>query len=439
MNRFGWVAGLIFLSTSVAAQVPADIELNVIVDSNAGLNSPVAVRSPNDASGRLFVIEQGGTIKIFDTKGNPLSQNYLTLPVTESSEQGLLGLAFDPDFATNGTFYIAYTAPSTDPKLGALPDQVLRRYVATNPAANTFAGSSQIVLRVPDLYSNHNGGNILFGGDNYLYWGMGDGGSGGDPNGFAQCVWKKAADGNPATCGNTSGNGPFYYLLGKMMRLDVRHTTAVATANMCGATVGQTAQYAIPATNPYASQSNKCAEIWDYGLRNPFRFSFDSQTHDLIIGDVGQNLYEEVDYEPFSSTGGRNYGWNLCEGRHYYLASGSGTTCPATTSSIAPVIEADHSGGRCAIIGGYVYRGPSQSLRGTYFYSDNCSGDIYYATPGGASWDGGNGTIAATGLNGGNVSSFGDDASGNLYAVDLNGRVLLLQTDTIFANGFDGP
>lgn len=414
----------LLLAATAAAQLPSDIELTIIVDRNAGLNSPVAVRSPNDGSGRLFVVEQGGTIKIFDTKGKPLSQNFLTVSVTLGSEQGLLGLAFDPDFAANGTFYVAYTAPSSDPQLGVQPDQVLARYVATNPAANTFAGSSQIVLRVPDIYSNHNGGNILFGYDGYLYWGMGDGGSGGDPNGFAQDLWKKMV------------GGKSYYLLGKMMRLDVRHTTASAGANMCGATVGQSAQYAIPATNPLVNQASQCAEIWDYGLRNPFRFSFDAQTHDLIIGDVGQNLYEEVDFEAYPSTGGKNYGWNLCEGRHYYSASGAGTTCPATTSTIAPVIEAAHSSGLCALIGGYVYRGPSQSLRGTYFYSDNCSGDIYYAVPGGASWDGGNGTIAASGLNAGNTSSFGDDASGNLYVVDLSGRILLLQTDTIYADGF---
>ncbi len=421
----------------VYAQLPSDIELKVIVDTDAGLSSPVALRSPNDGSGRLFVLEQGGTIKIFDTGGHILSSNFLTIPVTCCGEQGLLGLAFDPDFASNGTFYITYTAPSSDPKLGVQPDQVLARYVATNPMANTFAGASQVVLRVPDLYTNHNGGNILFGADNYLYWGMGDGGSGGDPNGFAQCLWKKAADGNAATCGNTSGNGPFYYLLGKMMRLDVRHTTASASANMCGATSGQAAQYAIPLTNPFANQASECAEIWDYGLRNPFRFSFDAQTHDLIIGDVGQNLYEEVDFEPSGFAGGGNYGWNLCEGRHFYSASGTGTTCPASTSTIAPMIEYDHNGGRCAIIGGYVYRGPSQELRGLYFYSDNCTGIIYYAVPGGSAWDNGDDTPVSTGLSAGNTSSFGDDANGNLYVVDLNGRILLLQTDTIFVDGFD--
>lgn len=440
MKAFGWVAGSILIATSALAQLPSDIELTTVIDSNAGLNSPVVVRAPPDGSGRLFVAENGGTIKVFDTKGNPLSQNFLTVSVTCCGEQGLLGLAFDPDFATNGTFYITYTAPGTDPKLGVLPDQVLRRYVATNPSANTFAGSSQVVLRVPDLYTNHNGGDILFGVDKYLYWGMGDGGSGGDPNGFAQCLWKKAADGNAASCGNTSGNGPFYYLLGKMMRLDVRHTTASATANMCGATLGQPAQYAIPSTNPYVGQSNKCAEIWDYGLRNPWRWSFDSQTHDLVIGDVGQNLYEEIDFEPTGFAGGGNYGWNKCEGRHYYSPSGSGTTCPATTSTIAPVIEYSHGGGRCAVIGGYVYRGPSQSLRGIYFYSDYCTGDVYYAAPKplGTSWDNGNGTITPTGLNAGSTASFGDDGNGNVYVVDLNGRVLMLQTDTIFADGFGG-
>lgn len=416
----------LLLTSTVHAQLPPDVMLNVVVDVGAGLSSPIAVRTPVDGSGRLFVAEQGGTIKIFDHVGNQLASNYLTLPVTCCGEQGLLGVTFDPEFATNGTFYVTYTAAAGDPKLGAIADQILARYVATNPAANAFIGTSQVVLRIPDLYSNHNGGNILFGSDGYLYWGMGDGGSGGDPNGFAQDLWKKSV------------GGKNYYLLGKMLRLDVHQTTASAAANLCGATAGQPAQYAIPADNPFAAQAQKCAEIWDYGLRNPFRFSFDSQTHDLIIGDVGQNLYEEVDFEAFGSGGGRNYGWNLCEGRHYYNPHGTGSVCPATTSSIAPVIEAAHSSGLCAIIGGYVYRGPSQGLRGTYFYSDNCSGVIYYATPGGAAWDGGNGTLAASVLNGGSVSSFGDDANGNLYVVDLNGRILQLTTDTIFIDGFGG-
>jgi glucose/arabinose dehydrogenase len=430
----------VLLAAAAYAQPPADTELELIADYGAGLDSPVAMRSPHDGSGRLFVVEQGGTIKIFDRSGTPLSQDFLTVPVTHGGERGLLGLAFDPDFASNGTFYITYTAPGSDPRLGAEPDQVLARYVAADPAANAFAGTSQVVIRLPDRYTNHNGGDIHFGADGYLYWSMGDGGNGGDPNGFAQCLWKKTDDGNPANCGSVPDGKAAYYLLGKLMRLDVRHTTAMPGANMCAASFlspGQPAQYAIPPDNPFANESQKCAEIWDYGMRNPFRFSFDAQTHDLIIGDVGEGEYEEVDFEPYPSGGGRNYGWHLCEARHYYDASGSGTTCPSATSTVAPVIEAAHSDGFCALIGGYVYRGSSQALRGTYFYSDNCTGDIYYATPTGASWDNGDGTILSTGLNGGNVSSFGEDQDGNLYVVDLGGRLFRLQTDTIFADGFE--
>ncbi|KAB2898471.1 MAG: PQQ-dependent sugar dehydrogenase [Dokdonella sp.] len=384
-----------------------------------GLTAPVGVVAPNDGSGRLFIIDSAsgqGRIRVVDGSGNLQATPYYTRAITGGpwDEQGMLGLAFDPQFASSGTLYVTYTAPGSDPRLGAEPDQVLVRLTATDPAANVFAGSEQVVLRIPDIYSNHNGGGIAFGPDNYLYWGMGDGGSGGDPNNFAQNLWKKSVGGNS------------YYLLGKMLRLDVRTPTTSAAANQCGAVAGQPAQYSIPADNPFAGASDKCGEIWLYGLRNPWRWSFDRQTHDLVIGDVGQNAWEEIDFRAYGASDDRNYGWSLCEGRHYYDASGSGTTCPATTNTVAPVIEVAHGGSSCSITGGYVYRGPVAELQGKYLFSDYCGGDIRIATPGGASWSY---TVLADAPTG-NVSSFGEDSVGNLYVVDLG-------TNAVYR--FDGP
>jgi len=391
---------------AIAQTPPADVEL---VSVASGISGPTAIVSPHDASGRMFVIENRsgqGVLRIIDADGNLLSTPYWSHAITggQGSEQGMLGLAFDPDFATNGTLYVTYTAPGSDPRLGSQPDQVLIRLTAADPAADVFTGSEVVVLRVPDIYYNHNGGNIAFGPDGYLYWGMGDGGSGGDPNGFSQELWKKPVSGRD------------YYLLGKMMRLDVRTPTAVAAANQCGATPGQPAQYSIPADNPYAGASNKCGEIWLYGLRNPWRWSFDRKTGDLVIGDVGQNQYEEVDFRAVDDAGNNNYGWNECEGHHTY-PPGMATTCPASTGTVAPVIEYSHSGtGGCSITGGYIYRGPVASLRGRYVFSDYCGGRIWLtdADPLVTGW----GYAVLPGTPNMNVYSFGEDEIGNLYVVD---------------------
>lgn len=414
-------AGLALLglsnSAAAAGNAPAAVTLTPIATD---LSGPTALASPNDGSGRLFVVENtsnSGRLRIIDASGNLQATPYYSRATTggPGNEQGMLGLAFDPDFASNGMLYLTYTAPSGDPRLGAQPDQVLIRLTATDPAANVFAGNEQVVLRIPDIYSNHNGGGIAFGPDNLLYWGMGDGGSGGDPNGFSQDLWKKTV------------GGKSYYLLGKMMRLDVRHPAATAAANQCGATAGQPAQYSIPADNPFAGAADQCGEIWLYGLRNPWRWSFDRKNGDLVIGDVGQGQYEEVDFRAYGSTSNRNYGWKQCEGNHYYSPSGSGTTCPATTGTVAPVIEYSHSGGACSITGGHVYRGPVVELRGKYLFSDYCDGGIRVAdaNPAAATWT--YSTMAGTPAM--NVYSFGEDDVGNLFVVTGGG--------TIYR--FDGP
>ncbi|MGA9343332.1 MAG: PQQ-dependent sugar dehydrogenase, partial [Rhodanobacteraceae bacterium] len=303
-------------------------------------------------------------------------------------------------------FYLAFTAPPGDPMQGASADQVLRRYTVVDPASNDASGATQTdIIRLPDIASNHNGGDIHFGADGYLYWGMGDGGSEGDPHNFSQ------------TTGRMDVGGHSYYLLGKMIRIDVHHPTASATADMCAATPGMPAPYSIPAGNPFAGSSTDCGEIFLYGLRNPFRFSIDRATGDLWIGDVGQNAWEEEDLRTVDSTDSFNYGFKLCEGNHYYSPSGSGADCPETTGTTPPVIEYSHSGGSCATTGGFRYRGPIASLQGTYVYSDSCSSTIWFATTDGSTWTS---TVfpfsLPTGY--GTVVSFGEDEAGNLYLVD---------------------
>ncbi|MGA8279161.1 MAG: PQQ-dependent sugar dehydrogenase [Rhodanobacteraceae bacterium] len=409
---------LLFIGANLQAGTPVDVQL--VQFSNGSLSFPDAIRAPQDGSGRLFVLQQTGAVRILDSNGDTVG-TYLTVPVTAPSpdggEQGLLGMAFDPNFGIDpqqpgyGDFYLAFTAPPGDPKLGASADQVLRRYTVEDPASNDASSAVQTdIIRLPDIASNHNGGDIHFGSDGYLYWGMGDGGSEGDPNNFSQNTGRKIVGGHT------------YYLLGKMIRLDVHHPTAAAGDDMCAATPGMPAPYSIPPDNPFAGSSTDCGEIWLYGLRNPFRFSFDRANGDLWIGDVGQNAWEEEDLRTFDSTDSFNYGFRLCEGNHYYNPSGSGSDCPQTTGTTPPVIEYSHSGG-CATTGGFRYRGPIASLQGTYVYSDSCSSTIWFATTDGSTWTS---TVfpAALPSGYGTVVSFGEDEAGNLYLVhETQGKV----------------
>jgi len=331
-----------------------------------------------------------------------------------------LGLAFDPAFATNGALYIVYTG------IGA-NGEILRRLVASNPAANIFSGSDTEVMRIP-LFYNHNGGDIHFGADNYLYWSTGSGTGSFDPDDLAQNLWKKSI-------GNRD-----YFLMGKMLRLNVRSPSASAAANLCGATAGQPAQYSIPADNPYASTSNTCAEIWLYGFRNPWRWSFDRLNGDLWIGDVGEGQWEEISMRPAATGGNRNYGYPQCEGNHPGRPAGGGSTCPVTSGTLGPVMEYTHDDSRCSITGGVRFRGPIPSLQGHYIFGDACTSEIFIGTQGGGgAWtfvsfpsgiDPGYGTIAG----------FGEGEAGELYLVDhQNGDIWRFDAsspDLIFAHGF---
>jgi len=344
-----------------------------------GLAAPLGIVSAGDA--RLFIVQQAGTVAIWDgTRVLPAPFLDVRGLVSCCGERGLLGLAFHPHYAANGLFFVDYTAPNGD--------VTIARYSvsATNPNAADSA-SGAVLLTIPhSQFANHNGGELQFGPDGYLYIGVGDGGSGGNPTNSAQDLSQ---------------------LLGKLLRIDVDRPP-----------------YAIPASNPFASRPNARGEIWAYGLRNPWRFSFDRTTGDLWIADVGQNLYEEVDLQPAASAGGENYGWRLMEATHCFNPA---TNCP-TAGLVMPILEYDHSQKRCSITGGYRYRGARfPRLRGTYFYADYCSGTIWGATQqANGAWS--SRVMLGTSLS---ITSFGEDRDGELYLVDANAGVLYQLVDPV--------
>lgn len=342
-----------------------------------GLDRPVSLAvAPGDAT-RLFVTEQPGRVRIVKN-GSLLASPFLDLRnrVSCCGERGLLSIAFHPAYPVNGFFYVNYTDTSGN--------TVVSRFKvdAGNPdLANS--GSESILLRVTQPFANHNGGQLQFGPDGYLYIGTGDGGSAGDPGDRAQ---------NPGE------------LLGKILRIDVD-----------GA-----APYGIPPTNPFFGTGR--SEIWAIGLRNPWRFSFDSATGDFYIADVGQNRWEEINFQSASSRGGENYGWRLMEGTHCYSPA-FGCDSDALTK---PILEYSHDDG-CSVTGGYVYRGRIERLRGTFVYGDYCTGVIWGATRNaGGAWAS---TILLS--PGFPISSFGQDAAGEVYVVNYNGSILRLDDTSV--------
>ena len=311
-----------------------------------GLQFPTAIASPRDGSGRMFVLERDGRIRILDRDGKLLPDPYYTRQVTtDDVEQGLLGLAFDPDFRSNGRLYIAYSGAASGERYGL----VLRRLQAADPAANRFDGKDELVMRVEGLVANHNGGDIHFGPDGMLYWAVG------------------AGTGEPADHVHASKTDN---LLGKILRIDVRDA-AGGEKNACGQKGG--AKYAIPADNPFAGRRGECGEIWLYGLRNPWRFGIDASNGDVWIGDVGKDR-EEISV--FHAGGNRDLGFPRCQGSHAYPSTGA-SDCAAKTGTAAPVFDyagGDH--GRCAVTGGVVYRGALPALKGAYVFSDSCSSEL---------------------------------------------------------------
>ncbi|MDO7172858.1 PQQ-dependent sugar dehydrogenase [Mariniflexile sp. AS56] len=359
-----------------------------------GFESPVSIKHANDS--KLYILERKGAIKILNANGTVNSTAFLDIntKVSDSGgERGLLGLAFHPNYATNGYFYLNYVNNSGN--------TVIARYSRTN---ETTANSTSelILITINQPASNHNGGDMNFGPDGYLYIASGDGGGSGDPSNYAQNL-------------NT--------LLGKLLRIDVDNTS---NGN----------NYAIPSTNPYLNDgdANTLPEIWAYGLRNPWRFSFDKTTGDLWIADVGQGIYEEIN-KATSTTSGLNYGWRCYEGaNHPYNTNG----CPPESSTTRPIAEYSHSGNgafKCSITGGYSYRGNLYtSLTGLYFFADYCSDEIGVLTENGTNWT----MTFPKQYNNKGWSSFGEDINGELYIAGLkSGEIFKIMDTSLNTQSFD--
>ncbi|MGD9548542.1 MAG: PQQ-dependent sugar dehydrogenase [Candidatus Krumholzibacteriia bacterium] len=371
MVRSAFLVLMILSALPAAAQVGSQ-------EIIAGLDRPLRLVSP-PGDPRLFVVERPGTIRVYDQDGTfrDLCLDISNL-VSLDSERGLLGLAFPPDHASTGRFYVSYTDLGGD-------SRVVRYTMGTDPDLADPA-SAQLVIQVGQPQANHNGGHLEFGPDGLLYFGLGDGGGGGDPQNNAQ---------NDQV------------LLGKLLRLDVSGTGP---------------GYAIPPDNPFVGLPPR-DEIWAKGLRNPWGWSFDGLTGDLYIADVGQNELEEVNVQPAGSSGGENYGWRLMEGSSCFNPPAD---CPQAGLTL-PVHEYGHGGTpfRCSITGGYVYRGAAiPQLAGRYFFADFCSAQIWSLT-----WTSGQGAgdvrewtdlIAPEGGFGA-IAAFGQDAFGELYVLDYGG------------------
>lgn len=378
-------------TASPTSQPPTDVP-NTTAPSNAsftlgldpiatGLHRPVFVTDAGDDSGRLFLVEQPGRILILENgQVNPTPfLDVADLITTRGNEQGLLGLAFHPDYRNNGQFFINYSAAGNG-------DNIVARYQVSDDPNVADADSGKVILRIPGAEPNHNGGDLAFGPDGYLYIGTGDGGGAGDRHG-------------------PIGNGQsLNTLLGKILRIDVNADT-----------------YTVPGDNPFVNTADALPEIWSYGLRNPWRFSFDRETGDLYIGDVGQSTIEEIDFQP-AGQGGGNYGWRIMEGNDCFDDSAN---C-GSPDLIAPIATYSHDLG-CSVTGGYVYRGQAFPwLVGHYIFADYCSG-IVWATARDANgeWQ----TRRVTTFDD-TISSLGQDAAGNLYVAGHRSGTIYKLTST---------
>ena len=346
-----------------SAPPPVGVHFSLETILSDGLSKPIFLTHSGDGSERVFVVEQDGRIVILE-KGKLLSTPFLDISslLATGGEKGLLGLAFHPNYSKNGRYFLNYTREQDGATV------IAEYHVSANP--NRSETQEKVLLVIPQPYRNHNGGMLAFGPDGFLYIGMGDGGSGGDPGNRGQ---------------NRSD------LLGKILRIDVNQETP----------------YGIPPTNPFFEGGGK-PEIFALGFRNPWRFSFDRKTGEFWVGDVGQNSWEEIDLVNL----GENHGWRLMEGNHCFDPKKG---CRQSSNLSLPVTEYANAGSRCSVTGGYVYRGTDvPSLQGKYLFADYCSGEIF-------------------GFHGGRqevmldtdyqISSFGEDESGELYVVNHNGSI----------------
>src|SRR6266404_5843144 len=344
-----------------------------LVSVATGFTNPEDVEQPNDGSGRLFVVEQGGRIEIIQSDGTRAASPFLDVTgrsgFTSGGETGLLGLAFHPMYAQNSRFFVNYTRT-----IGGQLQTVIAEFRASASNADVADPATEnILFTVDQPFANHKGGGLAFGKEGFLYIGLGDGGSGGDP-----------------MCNGQNIN----VLLAKILRIDVDSPPAAGL------------NYAIPPDNPFVGQNGR-DEIWLYGLRNPFRFSFDSATGNLWIGDVGQDKFEEVDMLT-PQQGGANMGWNIREGTHPFS-----TTCSQTGNTLTdPIFDYDHTQGDVTVIGGHVYHGTKMpALVGAYVFGDFSSGRLWTLTKSGTTWT----RTDLTSVSGGDMAAIGEDLAGELY------------------------
>jgi glucose/arabinose dehydrogenase len=337
-----------------------------------GLEQPTTVTNAGDSSDRLFITQKTGLARVIEA-GELLSEPFLDLTesVSTDSERGLLGLAFHPQYAENGRLFVNYT--------DLQGSTVVAEYSVSDDPNVVDAASERVILTIEQPFSNHNGGNLAFGPDGFLYIGTGDGGAGGDPEGNGQDLGA---------------------LLGKMLRIDI----------------DQGDPYAVPEDNPFVGEEGVQPEIWAYGLRNPWKYAFDRETGDLWIADVGQGAFEEVNVQPAASEGGENYGWNTMEGSSCYSEESTVDTCDESGLTL-PVAEYGRDEGN-SITGGYVYRGAAlPSLNGHYIFGDFGSGTVWSVSP---TENHARTVLLESGLQ---VVAFGEDEAGELYLADFSGTL----------------
>jgi glucose/arabinose dehydrogenase len=368
----GILTVLLWYKPSAPATPVVDSKVSLVQPSlvTEGLSSPTSIAAtPDSADKRLFVVEQAGTIRVIDESKQLNAEPFLDLSakVLSGGEMGLLGLVFHPLFAQNGYFYVNYIDKDQQ--------TVIARYTVSGGSGTANIASETILFTLKQPYKNHNGGALAFGPDGYLYIALGDGGSAGDPDNRAQ-------------------NKDTYF--GKIVRVDV--------------TKGD--PYVVPPNNPFINDSGSKPEIWAYGLRNPWRISFDKETGDLYIADVGQGQLEEINLQKASSSGGENYGWRCYEGNQPYVTDG----CKDKSAYTFPILEYNHEEERCSVTGGYVYRGSQYpGLTGKYFYGDYCNGQLFYAENKNDRWS--NVLAAQTSYS---ISTFGQGSDGELYFADFD-------------------
>ncbi|WP_034057830.1 PQQ-dependent sugar dehydrogenase [Lacinutrix jangbogonensis] len=344
-----------------------------------GFSRPVDIKHANDS--RLFIVEQDGLIKIVNSAGTTNTIPFLDIDArvrSTGNEQGLLGLVFDPNYSTNNRFYVNY--------INLSGNTVIARFTTSVNPDIADDMTEEILLTVNQPYSNHNGGSLAFGNDGYLYIALGDGGNGGDPQNFAQNLQSH---------------------LGKILRIDVSGSTS----------------YTVPASNPFVGNSAGLDEIWSYGLRNPWKMSFDSANGELWIGDVGQSNKEEINNVPIVDAG-YNFGWKCYEGNSTFNTAG----CPSAATITFPVAQYNYGGSpfRCSITGGYRYRGAQfPDFQGLYFFADYCTNEIGTLELSNGSWN-----MTFNGPFSGNIAAFGEDSSKELYAAGLSNGVIYKIIDT---------